>query len=306
MPIPDDENAFLVLTHSNLVVPNLRRPGSATGPTLRLIAGSHAKLGAHAVSDDGTPVTPENNMYGVADVWNPDAAYAVEDTYVQQGEHTVLAATQGNVTLVNGDAVPASTAAVDTTGIDAGTAVVAPEEEVAVFQLNSSFASMAHALAYQAFAPSAIASFNVFETTDTTPDTIANGAIATFWALGNHAARSQIMVSSPAISAWEFLIVAKNPSAVLFCGYFSEGPGPAFDPAVSGGGPNSSGYRSDGTIFGFGSNVPGFATWGIGDYIGVVYNTTSGQVTFFKNGVLQGASTAADVNGFYLCGVMAS
>jgi hypothetical protein len=97
---------------------------------------------------------------------------------------------------------------------------------------------------------------------------------------------------------WEYTIGALNGETAAV-GYFTQAYGPAFDNTQYLGGPFSTFYASDGSAGGYGGTpTPGaYPTFTTGDVIGVVYDSYSSGMWFFKNGVNVASGIAVTTTG---------
>jgi hypothetical protein len=94
----------------------------------------------------------------------------------------------------------------------------------------------------------------------------------------------------------------------FYVGVFTQAYGPPYSPSQQYGGPLSSWYSSENngaSIGGYGgASATGLPTWQFNDVLGVVYNSTTSQVAFFRNGTLVGtANMSNNVDCYPMCGI---
>jgi hypothetical protein len=107
----------------------------------------------------------------------------------------------------------------------------------------------------------------------------------------------------------EFVLTQEpSNSRGFYVGLFTQAYGPAYDAGNRFGGPLSSYYYSENNgseIAGYGGTTSlGLPIWQLNDVIGVVWNHTTSQVAFFRNGTLVGtANMSNNVDVFPMCGI---
>jgi hypothetical protein len=138
--------------------------------------------------------------------------------------------------------------------------------------------------------------------------TLTDPTTITMTGVGAFAAPTAIGVTTLGLdglfSAWEFTI--GNMDGVGTVGYFTQGFGPPFDPNSMDGGPLSTYYTSSGFLVGYGGGTggtPNAPTWTTGDVIGMVYDSFSANVIFYKNGVNVGTVSVVNSGGYTMCGL---
>lgn len=175
-----------------------------------------------------------------------------------------------------------------------------PAPGAEIFQLNSTFATMNFAAAYQALYPTALDLGSVMNAANTGANLTLSAGDLVISTSGTGTSLSINNISAPDTVIWEFEILALEAGVLYSCGYAADiGFGQDVETTPSNQFPPQAFdcYFSDGTTLdNVGSDIA--TAWSVGDSVAFVYESDLGRIELWHNGSPQTTLPVMNTDGF--------